>query len=126
LARRRRADHYCACGAPAAPRAARSTRTLGVMRRRAIIDTAVLIGFSPEAKCVYSATIPLSKYWDGDHAWDDAKTVQQLRLEKLRGYLFDSAGSLLQEFESTFDLGTGIFKGGWARHADGTFQKHDA
>jgi hypothetical protein len=29
MARRRRADHYRACGAPAAPRAARSTRTLG-------------------------------------------------------------------------------------------------
>ena len=31
-ARRRRAERYCACGALAAPRAARSTRTLGVMK----------------------------------------------------------------------------------------------
>src|SRR5688572_27286025 len=40
-ARRRLADHYRACGAPATPRAARSTRTLGRLLRdaqHAILD----------------------------------------------------------------------------------------
>ena len=93
---------------------------------RAITDTAVLIGFSPEGKCVYSESMRLGKYWDGDHVWDSDDHVKRLRLEKLRGYLFDSNGDLLQEFESTFDLARGTFAGGWARHADGTFQEHDA
>lgn len=93
---------------------------------RAITDTAVLIGLSPEGKCVYSDSIPLHEYWDGEHTWDDDKTVIGLRLEKLRGYLFDDSGELLQEFETTFDLSTGIFLKGWARHADGTFQEHKA
>jgi hypothetical protein len=93
---------------------------------RAITDTAVLIGLSPEGKCVYSESIPLGEYWDGDHAWDDGATVISLRLEKLKGYLFDDAGELFQEFESTFDLANGVFLKGWARHADGTFQEHKA
>ena len=91
---------------------------------RAITDTAVLIGLSPEGKCVYSESIPLHEYWDGEHAWDDDKTVTGLRLKKLRGYLFDNGGELLQEFESTFDLNNGSFLKGWTRHADGTFQEH--
>ena len=39
-ARRRRADHYRACGAPAALCAARSSRTLGDQRRRDILSHA--------------------------------------------------------------------------------------
>jgi hypothetical protein len=101
-------------------------RTLDGMGHRAIADTAILIGFSPEAKCVYNAAIPLSDYWDGIHVWDNAQGIQTLRLEKLHGYLFDSKGGLLQEFESIFDIDTGVFKSGWAKHADGTFQQHEA
>lgn len=93
---------------------------------RAITNAAVLIGLSPESRCVYSESIPLQEYWDEQHAWDDDKTVIRLRLEKLRGYLFDSSGELLQEFESTFDLNNGTFLKGWARHADGTIQEHKA
>jgi hypothetical protein len=89
----------------------------------AIRDQAVLIGYSPEGSCVYSALLPLDKYWDGEHAWDAAATVKKLRLEKVRGFLFDSSGELLQEFESVFDLGTGIFKAGWAKHSDGTYKE---
>jgi hypothetical protein len=37
VARRKRADHYRACGAPVAPRAARSTRTLGGMIRASLV-----------------------------------------------------------------------------------------
>ena len=96
------------------------------MPLRMITDTAVLLGFSPDTKCVYSALVSLDDYWDDDHVWDDAKLIQTLRLEKLRGYLFDSAGDMLQEFESTFDIGTGHFLRGWTRHADGTYQEHDA
>ena len=93
---------------------------------RAIKDTAILVGLSPEGKCVYSESIPLGAYWDGERAWDSGESIKQLRLEKLHGYLFDSNGDLLQEFESTFDLTLGIFAGGWTRHADGTFQELNA
>ena len=88
-----------------------------------IIDTAVLVGWSPEGKCVYSAAIPLGEYWDGDHAWDRPEDVQRLRLEKLRGFLFDSKATLIQEFESNFDVRSGRFINGWNKHADGTYRK---
>ena len=91
---------------------------------RAITDTAILVGLSPEGKCVYSDSLPLDEYWDGEHAWDRAEDVKNLRLEKLRGFLFDSDGELIQEFETTFDLGRGVFAKGWTRHADGTLQEH--
>jgi hypothetical protein len=90
---------------------------------RAITDTAILVGFSPKGKCVYSDSIPLGEYWDGNHVWDSAKSVKKLKLQKLRGYLFDSDGELIQEFESTFDIRRGIFANGWTRHGDGTFQE---
>ena len=91
---------------------------------RAIKDTAILIGLSPEGKCVYSESIPLGDYWDGDHAWDDDASVISLRLEKLKGYLFDESGELFQEFESTFDLESGVFLKGWARDGNGKLQEH--
>lgn len=101
-------------------------RTFGLHMSRAITDTAVLIGFSPEGKCVYSESIPLDEYWDGEHAWDSDEDVRRLRIERLRGYLFDANGNLLQEFESTFDLARGMFAKGWVRHADGTYQEYKA
>jgi hypothetical protein len=95
------------------------------MTDRAIADTAILIGWSPDGRCVYSAAIPLDEYWDGEHAWDSDVGVKTLRLEKLRGFLFNTEGLLIQEFESNFDLDSGRFKGGWTKHEDGTFQRHD-
>jgi hypothetical protein len=83
----------------------------------------MLIGLDPGGHCVYSASVPLGEYWDGEHVWDSDEQVRALKLEKLLGYLFGENGNLLQQFESTFDLNTGIFKSGWARHEDGTFQK---
>jgi hypothetical protein len=91
-----------------------------------ILDTAILVGYSPEGTCVYSAYIPLGDYWDGDHVWDSGENVRELRLTKLKGFLFSSSGELLQEFESNFNLVTGAFQSGWARHSDGTFQEHKA
>lgn len=86
-------------------------------------DVAVLIGLNPQGQCVYSEITELGDYWDGEHVWDDDKDIKELQMEKLKGYLFDSSGVMLQEFECVFDLSTGIFKAGWARHSDGTFQQ---
>jgi hypothetical protein len=87
-----------------------------------IKSAAVLIGYDPDGNCVYSEILDLSDYYDGEHVWDSGVTVKQLKLQKIRGFLFDSDGVLLQEFESTFDLITGIFKSGNQRLADGTVQ----
>ena len=87
---------------------------------------ALLIGYSPELTCVYSALMPTGDYWDGEHPWDATSGIKTLRLEKLHGYLFDESGGLMQEFESIFDLGSGSYKSGWARHADGTYQEDAA
>jgi hypothetical protein len=94
------------------------------MSHRKIKDKAVLLGFTAEGKCVYSEIILLAEYWDGQHVWDDASSIKKLRLQTVKGFLFDSSGNLLQEFESSFDPGTGQFKKGWSRHADGSFIEH--
>jgi hypothetical protein len=93
------------------------------MKNRQIKDCAVLIGLNSAGDCVYSATITLHEYWDGEHVWDSGKQIKKLKLHKMLGLLFGSKGNLLQQFESVFDLKTGIFAGGWARHEDGTLQK---
>ena len=90
------------------------------MTTRKIKSKAVLIGYDPDGKCVYSEMLDLSDYYDGEHVWDEAEPVKKLRLQKVRGFLFDADGVLDQEFESVFDLSTGIYKTGFARFADGT------
>ena len=85
-------------------------------------STAILIGYNPEGNCVYSEILDLSDYYDGEHVWDRSVAVQQLRLQTVRGFLFDSEGILDQEFESIFDLSSGIFKSGNRRFSDGTVQ----
>jgi hypothetical protein len=88
-----------------------------------IRSIAVLIGYDRDGKCVYSDILELSDYYDGEHVWDQAASVKKLKLERVKGYLFDSAGNLDQEFESVFDLSTGIYKGGYTKYADGTTRR---
>jgi hypothetical protein len=85
-----------------------------------IKSTAILIGYNQDDHCVYSDILDLSDYYDGDHVWDQAATVKRLKLQRVKGYLFDGDGHLDQEFESVFDLATGIFKSGRTHYADGT------
>lgn len=95
------------------------------MRTPKIKSKAILIGFDPDGQCVYSEILDLSDYYDGEHLWDKAETVKKLQLQSVKGFLFNSDGVLDQQFESVFDLGTGIYKSGYARFADGTVQTHD-
>jgi len=90
------------------------------MATRTIKSKAVLIGNDPDGKCVYSDILDLSEYYHGEHVWDKSGQIKRLRLQKVRGYLFDSKGILDQEFESVFDLNTGIYTSGYTRYADGT------
>jgi hypothetical protein len=87
-----------------------------------IKSTAVLIGYNPQGRCVYSDILHLSDYYEGEHVWDNAASVKRLKLQRVKGYLFDGDGNLNQEFESVFELSTGIFRSGRTRYADGTEQ----
>jgi hypothetical protein len=88
-----------------------------------IRSTAILIGYDPEGNCIYSEALDLGDYYDGLHVWDKDANVKKMRLLRMKGYLFTSEGVLDQEFESIFDLETGIYKTGSARFADGTLRK---
>jgi hypothetical protein len=90
-----------------------------------IKDCAILIGYDPEGNCIYAEALDLADYYNVTHVWDDAGEVKKLRLERVKGFLFDADGLLAQEFESIFDLSTGIYHHGSARFADGTVQKDD-
>lgn len=85
-----------------------------------IKNTAILMGYNPEGKCIYSEILDLADYYDGEHVWDNARTVKRLKLSRVIGYLFDPKGSLSQEFESRFDLDSGAYQSGHTRFADGT------
>ena len=89
-----------------------------------IKSKAVLIGFNPDGKHVHSEILDLSDYYDGEHVWDRSGPIKRLRLEKVRGFLFDTKGVLIQEFESIFDLTTGDYKSGYTRYPDGTVCQH--
>jgi len=49
---------------------------------------------------VYSVILDLSDYYDGEHVWDEAASVKRIKLQRVKGYLFDGDGNLDQEFES--------------------------
>jgi hypothetical protein len=88
--------------------------------KRQLRDTALLVGTSPDGKCVYSASIDLGDYWDGEHPWDSDAQVVALRLARLQGFLFGGDGQLLQQFESCFNIESGRLVSSWAVHEDGT------
>ncbi len=85
-----------------------------------IKSTAVLIGYDAQGCCVYSEILALTDYYDSEHVWDKAASIKRLRLQRIKGYLFDAHGNLDQEFETEFDLSTGVFECGRTRFADGT------
>jgi hypothetical protein len=86
-------------------------------------STAILIGYDPEGNCIYSEALDRGDYDDGARVWDKGENVKKMRLQRMKGYLFNSEGVLDQEFESVFDFETGIYKTGSARFADGTVGK---
>jgi hypothetical protein len=85
-------------------------------------EKAILLGFDAEEKCVYSEVINRSDYYERNHIWEDDTTVKHLRLQRVMGYVFDSFGLMMQQFESSFDPNSGSFKNGWCRSADGSVQ----
>ena len=72
------------------------------------------MGYNPRGKCVYSDILELSDYYDHEHVWDRSGPIKRLKLQRVRGFLFDSKGVLFAEFESVFDLRTGKYKSGYS------------
>lgn len=91
-----------------------------------IKSAAILIGYNREGKCVYSEFLELSDYYDQENMWDKESSIRRLKLQRLKGYLFDSKGSLDQEFENEFDVVTGKSISRYARFADGTVHNEPA
>lgn len=62
------------------------------MKSRAlkIRSTAILIGYDPEGNCIYSEALDLGDYYDGLHVWDKGENVKKMRLQSMKGYLFNS------------------------------------
>ena len=96
------------------------------MNHLSIRDTAILIGLDASGVCVYSDGISLAEYWDGEHVWDSDVTTRQLKLVKVKGFLFDETGDMFEEFETIFDAATGLYQSGWSRLSDGTYREHFA
>ena len=90
------------------------------MLKRKIKEKAFLQGYDPVGNCVYSEILSLSDYYDGEHIWDRSDQIKKLRLHSMKGFLFNADAELTQEFESVFNLKTGIYQSGSRRFADGT------
>lgn len=88
-----------------------------------IKSTAVLIGYDPDGRCVYSEILDIHDYYDGERVWDESEPIIRLRLQRMKGYLFNFDGVLDQEFESVFDIKTGAYASGYVRFADGTVRR---
>jgi hypothetical protein len=86
-------------------------------------NTVVLTGQDKKGKCVYSALLSVHQYYDGSHPWDEAKQVKALSLRIVHGFIFGAKGEVEQEFESQFNLKTGIFEKGWSRDETGKISK---
>lgn len=79
----------------------------------------MLIGYDPEGRCVHTALLSSSAYYDGDHPWDSDERTKAMRLRTLRGYVFNDDGTLAMEFERLADLETGAYESGWSRDENG-------
>lgn len=78
-----------------------------------------MVGYNDRGQSVYTVLMSVHQYYDGEHPWDDGDQVKELSLKTVRGYIFNDAGALEQEFESHFSLETGIYESGWQRDEQG-------
>jgi hypothetical protein len=78
-----------------------------------------MVGYNEQGQSVYSAFMSIHQYYDGEHPWDNSDQVKTLSLKTIHGYIFNDAGGLEQEFESHFNLETGIYERGWQRDDQG-------
>ncbi|MBF0544152.1 MAG: hypothetical protein HQM08_06955 [Candidatus Riflebacteria bacterium] len=82
-------------------------------------DKVLMVGYNPDKQCVYTAFLTIREYYDGEHPWDKEEMVKLLSIKTVHGYIFHNGGSLESEFESHFNLETGVFENGWSRNEKG-------
>jgi hypothetical protein len=87
-------------------------------------DKVIMVGYNVQGQSVYTAFMSVHQYYDGLHPWDDSAKIKELSLKTVHGYIFNDTGGLEQEFESNFNLETGIFENGWHRDDEGVITKH--
>ncbi|MBV8467446.1 MAG: hypothetical protein JO218_16010 [Burkholderiales bacterium] len=91
---------------------------------RRLRNKVLILGYDPNGLNVYSAYMSTEKYEAGKHPWDKPEKLKALALRTLRGFIFDADGVLHQEFESQFDLVTGVFEQGWSRNDEGIIDEY--
>ena len=85
---------------------------------REIKSKAILYAFDKARLIAYSQLLDLGEYYNGEHVWDTAERIRATGIVRLVGTLFDNDGNLLQQFEVTYDEGTGDRLESKATHAD--------
>ena len=84
-------------------------RMSGVNKRRIydLKDVAELIGYNIQDEVVYHEIVSIHDYYDGEHLWDNTKQILEIGLVRVHGKLYESDGTIFQEFETAFAEGTG-------------------
>jgi hypothetical protein len=83
-------------------------------------DVAILLAYDANGVEVFRDRIGLFEYWDALHPVIDDQEFRSSRgITRLVGKLYESDGSITQEFENTYDL-SGKLETSHARHQDGT------
>jgi len=83
-------------------------------------DKASLLGYDKNGRIVYEEIISIDEYYDGEHPWDDSDQILELGLTRVCGKLYNTDGSIFQEFETAFSIDSGEYIGSKVVHEDGT------
>ena len=86
-------------------------------------DIADLTGYNEKGEIVYQLKMSVHDYYDGEHPWDDTEEILKLGLTRINGKIYDSEGTLNQEFETSFSKDTGKYIGSKAVYDDGSINK---
>lgn len=83
----------------------------------------LLVGRNKKGKCVYTDFLTVGAYYGKTHPWDNEATVIEYKLHTVHGMLFDDAGAVEHEFETTFNSKSGEYVKAWTRDSKGKVRK---
>lgn len=99
--------------------------------RQELKDMVRLVAYDSTGRQVLDECLPVSDYYEGLHPIIDDDDFRRSRgIARLSGIIFDTDGSVSQQFEVRYDE-AGAFRCGGAKFADGTItddweKLHDA
>ncbi|MET3134733.1 hypothetical protein AAKU55_005035 [Oxalobacteraceae bacterium GrIS 1.11] len=82
-----------------------------------------MLAYNEQGQSVYTAFMTIHQYYDGEHPWDDGAKIKELLLKTVHGFIFNDSGALEQEFESHFNIETGLFLSAWQRDEHGAISE---